>query len=174
MFDTKDKTMLIFNVIAGLILLIGILMLVAKLARKTDMVGESAPSFLYSPINGDGEAWMHPKEYQWITFFVFATQCPHCTDAVPLWNTLIDEDNQYGMIVGLSMSSSGETIEFMADNNTKFPVILVGGEFMEGYSISGTPSTITIHNGIIDNIAVGKPDEQDMSYLIAIHRKGEL
>jgi len=127
------------------------------------IVGEPAPAFAYTDLSGETDDIFKTSNYDHITLLVFSASCPHCRDIVPTWNALASgHDGEY---VGLSISPQEETLIFISDNNTHFPVILVGTSFLTGYRLSGTPSTIVVKRGIIDRLIQGKPSNEDLAYL---------
>ena len=127
------------------------------------IAGEQAAAFAYTDISGETDDLFETDSYDHITLLVFQASCSHCRDIIPTWNALASgHDGEY---VGLSISPQEETLIFMSDNNTHFPVILVGTSFLAGYHLSGTPSSVTIKRGIIDRIVVGSPNNEDLSYL---------
>lgn len=173
--DYKARLMLIINAVMLVVLLVGIFLLVRNLraVRNESRIGEEAPAFAYTTLDGLNDDLYHPRDHGWVTLFVFSADCPHCGKVAPLWNELVATDSgNFGTVVGLSISPVEETAVFMYRHKTQFPVYLISKSFMEGYHISGVPTTITIYRGIIRRIIEGIPTESDMAYLTSIHRKG--
>ena len=170
------KPITILNVLAGISIALSLVMLYDTLSGPDTMEGREALSFPVSSLDLTERKTFRPLAHSTITLFVFKVGCLYCEESVPLWNTLVADENhiRYGEVMGVSISSQTATLNFIIKNKVKFPVMLVGFEFMEAYRVGGTPTTITIHNGIIKRMVSGKPDTSDMSYLINTHIRSQI
>lgn len=172
-YDRSKVIMVIIYVVLIVGVIVGVWLLVSAILTRDDtIVGIPGKPFLYRTLDESKVEIFHPAEVENTTLFVFSASCPHCVEAAGQWNNLIDEDGEHtGALIGISLSPAEETATFMMQNQTRFPVILAGAEFMDGYDIHGTPTTITLHNGIVDLVASGPLDEATMEYLVKLHRK---
>lgn len=154
--------MIVVNIIMGIVALFAVYSLFRSLTSHDDdsIVGERAPAFMYSSLDLSTEKLLSPASRRVTVFFVFSAECPHCAEAVKVWNAIATETRApINSLMGVSISPQGETVEFMNRNQTQFRVILAGQEFMQGYRLTGIPATIIIHNGIIADLIKGVPDQ---------------
>lgn len=173
-FNPNRVVMIIVYAVLIVSALVGLCLLVAAtFFNDTSIVGSQAMAFRYTMLDESKVKWFHPIEQGDVTLLIFSAGCPYCAVIAKQWNALTDDQGGYfGTIIGLSISPAMETAHFMSKNRTRFPVYLVGVEFMGGYQIEGTPTTITLHNGIVNMVAAGPLDEATMEHLSNIHRKG--
>jgi glutaredoxin len=165
--------MTVVYVVMAVVIIFGLYLFIRAVRNLTPdtVVGTTAPAFAYTSLDGQTDDIFHPGEYSIVTLIVLQSGCPFCEKAVPLWNHLQDS-LEYKSVYGLSISPAEETAAFMSEQKTMFPMLLVGGEFLTAYHCEGTPTTITLQNGIIQNVIDGVPLNDDIAQLINFHRKG--
>jgi len=171
-FDLKKFARNKCNVIAGAILLISAILLLAlpSAALAALKKGQPAPPFKVTTTSGQPVTLANYQGRVLLIDF-FASWCHPCEKAIP---HLLDINRKYGRqglnVLGLSLDEEKEDlIDFVTPKKLNYPVALADEEVKTKYGLRSIPTLILIDKkGIVAGIYMGLTDQSVKKIEVAI------
>ncbi len=117
----------------------------AGLAGKPLKVGEPAPDWILTDGQGQNISFYHDSADQQAVILFWATWCPRCAELMPQLKTIQEEFKQVAVkFYALNVWEDGDAIQFMADHNYDFTLLLDADLVAKRYNIKGTPGLLVV------------------------------
>lgn len=154
-----------FGILMGLIIIQGgSLFPAADQSRKAPEIGQEAPDFTLS--NLEGEPVQLSQFRGKVVFLNFwATWCVPCRNEMPILEQFARENAANVVVVGVNLNDSRETVvDFIKQVEVTFPIVLdEDARVSRQYLIRGYPTTVVIDSdGTIQTIHVGALTQENL------------
>lgn len=88
--------------------------------------------------------------------FLFTTTCKFCTENIPTWKKLYEEDNDKYEVIGLGLDSLESIKSYSQLYNLPYKILIpTENDFRKKYKIMGVPQTIYFEKNIVKEIKIG-------------------
>lgn len=106
--------------------------------------GLFVPAFRTATLSGDSVVVPDPENPE--VLVLFSTTCPYCLASIPSWNKLARLLQQHGTaLIGISLDSTKQTIDYVADHGLDFPVAFFPDEgYRYMYRANSVPALVVL------------------------------